>query len=114
MLAARDLIDLKRTEELNRAQEKNDALQRAVDAGHQRLSVRAICKPVLSAASSASGVADAGTAELAADARQDYFTLRSQLALSKQMVLGLQDYIRQVVMRSPVTNSSHTPTENTP
>jgi prophage endopeptidase len=114
MLATRDRIDLQRTEELNRAQEKNDALQRDVDAGNQRLSVRAICRPVVSAASSASGVADAGTAELAADARQDYFTLRSQLALSKQMILGLQDYIRQVVMRSPATDSFDKPTENTP
>ncbi len=115
MLAARDLMDLKRTEELNRAQEKNDALQRNVDAGSQRLSVRAACTAATPrSATSASGVADAGTAELAADARQDYFTLRGQLALSKQMILGLQDYIRQVVMRSPTTDLPLKPTENTP
>lgn len=114
MLAARDRIDLKRTEELNDANAQIDALRLDVDAGRQRLSVRAICRPVLSAASGAGGVVDAGTAELAADARQDYFTLRSQLALSKQMILGLQDHIRQVVMRSPATDSSLKPTENTP
>ncbi|MCK1789648.1 lysis system i-spanin subunit Rz [Pseudomonas violetae] len=114
MLAARDRIDLQRTEELNSAQEKNDALQRDVDAGNQRLSVRATCRPVVSAASSTGSVADAGTAELATDARQDYFTLRSQLALSKQMILGLQDYIRQVVMRSPATDSSQQSMETTP
>ena len=114
MLAARDRIDLKRTEELNNANAQIDALRLDVDAGRQRLSVRAVCRPDLSAASGAGGVADAGAAELAADARQDYFTLRSQLALSKQMILGLQDHIRQVVMRSPATDSSLKPTENTP
>ena len=114
MLAARDRIDLKRTEELNDANAQIDALRLDVDAGRQRLSVRASCRPVLSATSGAGGVVDAGTAELAADARQDYFTLRSQLALSKQMILGLQDHIRQVVMRSPATDSSLKPTENTP
>lgn len=114
MLAARDRIDVKRTEELNRAQEQIDALHSDVDAGRQRLSVRATCRPVVSAASSTVGVADADTTELAADARQDYFTLRSQLALSKQMILGLQDYIRQVVMRSLATDSFDKPTENTP
>lgn len=114
MLAARDRIDVKRTEELNRAQEQIDALHSDVDVGRQRLSVRATCRPVVSAASSAGSVADAGTAELAADARQDYFTLRSQLALSKQMILGLQDHIRQVVMRSPATDSFQQPMETTP
>jgi prophage endopeptidase len=114
MLATRDRIDLKRTEELNDANAQIDALRLDVDAGRQRLPVRAICRPVLSAAPSAAGVADAGTAELAADARQDYFTLRSQLALSKQLILGLQDYIRQVVIRSPATDPSLKPTENTP
>jgi prophage endopeptidase len=44
-------------------------------------------------------VADAGSAELAADARPDYFTLVDQLALTRQMVLGLQDHIRDVVQR---------------
>jgi prophage endopeptidase len=46
-------------------------------------------------------VADAGTAELATNARPDYFTLRDQLALSRQMILGLQDYTRQVCQRMP-------------
>jgi prophage endopeptidase len=44
-------------------------------------------------------LADAGTAELAADARSDYFTLRDQLALSRQMVLGLQQHIVRVCKR---------------
>lgn len=102
MLAARDQIDQQRTRELNDEQNKNLALRRAVDDGHQRLPVRATCVvPVVSATTGAGGLADAGTAELAADARPDYFTLRDQLALSKQMILGLQDHLRLVIQRSP-------------
>ncbi|WP_342653519.1 lysis protein [Pseudomonas sp. F3-2] len=112
MLAARDAIDLKRTEELNLASAQNAALQRDVDDGRKRLSVRATCKPAVPAPTGAAGVADAATPELAADARQDYFTLRSQLALSKQMILGLQDQIRQVCMRAPGTTA--TPQTDTP
>jgi len=104
MLAARDLIDQQRTRELNDEQDKNLALRRAVDDGRQRLSVRATCAaPVVPATTGTGRVADAGTAELAADARPDYFTLRDQLALSKQMILGLQDHIRLVIQRSPAT-----------
>lgn len=101
MLAARDLIDQKHTEELNHAFAENDALRRDVDDGRQRLPVRATCRAAVPTATGAASVADAGGAELAADARSDYFTLRDQLALSKQMILGLQDHIRLVIQRSP-------------
>jgi prophage endopeptidase len=101
-LAARDQVDQKNTEELNHVRAENEALRRNVDDGHQRLPVRATCKPAVpTTATGAAGVADASTAELAADARPDYFTLRDQLALSRQMILGLQDYTRQVCLRMP-------------
>ena len=102
MLATRDQVDQKNTEELNHARAENDALRRDVDDGRQRLRIRATCKPAVPiTATGAAGVADAGSAELAADARSDYFTLRDQLALSRQMILGLQDYTRQVCLRMP-------------
>lgn len=101
LLAARDQVDQKNTEELNHVRAENDALRLAVDDGSQRLSVRATCKPAVPSTTGAAGVADAGTAELAEDARPDYFTLRDQLALSRQMILGLQDYTRQVCLRMP-------------
>ena len=101
MLADRDAIDLKRTQEMNHARTENDALRRAVDADRQRLRVTATCSAAVPGATGTTGLADAGSAELAADARSDYFTLRDQLALSRQMILGLQDYIRQVVQRTP-------------
>ena len=96
MLADRDDNDRIRTEALNHALSKNADLQRDVDDGRQRLRIKATC-PVAKAGTS--GVADAGTAELAADARSDYFTLRNQLALSHEMVLGLQDHVRRICLR---------------
>lgn len=100
-LAARDQVDQKNTEELNHALAEIDALRRDVDDGRQRLRIRATCSPAVPATAGGARLADAGTAELAADARPDYFTLVGQLALTRQMVLGLQEYIRDVVQRSP-------------
>ena len=101
MLAERDAIDLQRTQELNHERAENDALRLDVAAGRKRLRVTATCSTSMptSASASASGVADAVAAELTADARQDYFTLRDQLALSRQMILGLQDHVRRVCLR---------------
>ncbi|MGP5238940.1 lysis protein [Pseudomonas helleri] len=101
MLATRDQVDQKNTEELNHARAENDSLRRDVDDGRQRLRIRATCRPAVPTTTGAASVADAGTAELAADARSDYFSLRDQLALSRQMILGLQDYTRQVCLRMP-------------
>lgn len=99
MLAARDAIDFQRTQELNDERTENDNLRRAVDAGLKRLRLNATCSAPTTPAASAGGLADASTAELTADARQDYFTLRDQLALSRQMILGLQDHVRRVCLR---------------
>jgi prophage endopeptidase len=98
-LASRDAIDLQRTQELSHALNQNDDLRRAVDDGRQRLRLAATCSTATPAQSGAGGVADAGTAELTADARSDYFTLRNQLALSRQMILGLQDHVRRICLR---------------
>lgn len=94
-LAIAVAIDEKHTQELTNARNENQDLQRAVDAGNKRLHVKATCSAApVSTDPGAAGVADAGTAELAADARSDYFTLRNQLAVSRQMILGLQDHLR--------------------
>ncbi|MEN1328999.1 lysis system i-spanin subunit Rz, partial [Pseudomonas aeruginosa] len=42
----------------------------------------------------AAGLAAAGAAELDRTARQDYYALRDDLALTRRMVLALQDYAR--------------------
>ncbi|AJO81037.1 lysis system i-spanin subunit Rz [Pseudomonas sp. MRSN 12121] len=94
LLAERDAIDRQRTQELTHERNQNLLLQRAVDAGHQRLLVKAACSTRGTTDPGAGGLADAGSAELTADARSDYFTLRDQLALSRQMILGLQGHVR--------------------
>lgn len=99
MLADRDAIDLQRTQELNHERSENDALRLDVGAGRKRLPVKATCTAPTAGKTGAGGLADAGAAELTADARQDYFTLRDQLALSRQMILGLQDHVRRICLR---------------
>ena len=101
MLAERDAIDLQRTLELNHERAENDALRLDVAAGRKRLRVTATCSASVSSSAGASGVADAAAAELTADARPDYFTLVDQLALSKKMILGLQDHALRVCPRQP-------------
>lgn len=99
MLADRDEIDRTRTQELNHARSEIADLQRAVDAGTQRLRVKAVCPATEPAKTGAGGVDDGATAELSADARSDYFTLRDQLAVSREMILGLQDHMRRICLR---------------
>ena len=99
MLADRDENDLTRTKALNHALSEINDLRRAVDDGSKRLRVEATCSTPKPDQTGAGGVADAGTAELTADARSDYFTLRDQLALSEKMILGLQDHARRICLR---------------
>lgn len=84
-------LDAKYTQELRNAQDTIDQLSDAVDAGTKRLSVRAKCVPKTTGTSS---VGDAGTAELDAAARQDYYRLREQMILADKQIHYLQDYIR--------------------
>ena len=99
MLADRDENDRTRTKALNHALTEINDLRRAVDGGSKRLFVKASCSPPKPDQTGPGSVADAGTAELAADARSDYFTLRDQLALSREMILGLQDHVRSICLR---------------
>lgn len=100
-LATAAANDLKHTQELNSALDDINDLHHAVDAGNQRLRVKATCSAAVPASAGTTGVADAGTAELAADARPDYFTLREQLAHTRQMILGLQDHVRSFCPTTP-------------
>lgn len=97
LLSELQQLDEKNTKDLSHALDENQRLRADVAAGNQRLRLNATCSPApVPADSGRAGVADGGTAELTADARQDYFTLRDQLALTRQQVLGLQDYVRNV------------------
>ncbi len=114
MLAERDAIDQRNTKELTDVLTENERLRRAVGDGTGRLQVRATCPAAGSVPATAgtARMADAGRAELAADARPDYFTLRNQLALSRQMILGLQQYVRGVCQRSPAHQDTNFPNLN--
>lgn len=105
-LATAAANDIKHTQELSNARDTNDALRRAVDDRDKRLLVKATCAASVPAVTGAAGVADGATAELAADARSDYFALRDQLALSKQMILGLQDHVRSFCTTQPATTGN--------
>jgi prophage endopeptidase len=106
-LATAAANDAKHTQELSNALKTNQDLRTSVGTGDQRLLIQANCPTDSVPTDTASiGVADAGTAELAANARPDYFTLRDQLALSKQMILGLQDHVRSFCSTQPANTGT--------
>lgn len=86
-------LDAKYTQELRNAQDTIDQLRADVDAGTKRLSVRAKC---VSKATGTGSVGDAGTAELDAAARQDYYRLREMISQQDKQVRYLQDYIGSI------------------
>lgn len=98
-LAERDEQHLK---EMQNAKQENERLRAAVDAGVVQLRVRAKCPAapasVVRSAAPAPGVDDGGTVELDAGARQHYFALRAGIKRDREMILGLQDYVRDVCL----------------
>ncbi|WP_033694659.1 lysis system i-spanin subunit Rz [Pseudomonas sp. LAIL14HWK12:I9] len=106
-LATAAANDAKHTQELSNALKTNQDLRTSVGTGDQRLLIQASCPAATVHADPAgAGVADAGAPELAANARPDYFTLRDQLALSKQMILGLQAHVRSFCTTQPTTTGT--------
>lgn len=87
-------LDEKLMGELVDAQKNIDQLQRDVNAGRRRLQFNASCtKPV--AGTAAARLADAARPRPDNAAERDYFTLRERIELSKKMIEGLQQYIRE-------------------
>lgn len=87
-------LDRQHTLELSDAQAENERLRDDIGAGNKRLRVNASCPAVrVPETASATGVDDARTAELAASARQDYFTLRRQLTTTEHALTGLQEWV---------------------
>ena len=93
---ARDDLDKKNFEEMTNAKNQIEDLRDQLAAGTKRVLVRATCPAVLSSTRT-TGVDDARSPELTADARQDYLHLREQIVTTEAQLQGLQDYIRQVV-----------------
>lgn len=82
-------LDEKYTKELADAKASNDSLRDAVDDGRKRLRI-AINKNK----STTPSMGDAGTAELADSVRQDYYDLRSMIALQDKQLRAAQEYIK--------------------
>lgn len=74
--------------------EEIDSLRARVESGAVRLRVKATCPTRVPKASTTASGLDATSAELDPDARQNYYTLRSQIAQASAQIEGLQDYIR--------------------
>ncbi|MBS0878406.1 MULTISPECIES: lysis protein [unclassified Tatumella] len=72
------------------------SLRNSVDSGAVRLRVKALCPAGVFKTGTASGSVNAASAELDPDARQNYYTLRSQLNQATAQINGLQAYIREI------------------
>lgn len=88
-------LDAKYTKELADAKASNDSLRNAVDDGRKRLRI-AVAR---NNATTTPGVGDAGTAELADSVRQDYYDLRSMIALQDKQLRAAQEYIREQCLK---------------
>ena len=88
-------LDAKYTKELADAKASNDSLRNALDGGRKRLRI-AIAR---NNATTTSGVGDAGTAELAESVRQNYYDLRSMIALQDKQLRAAQEYIREQCLK---------------
>ncbi|EMN5657649.1 lysis protein [Providencia rettgeri] len=85
-------LDTKHTTELTNAKAEIDKLRDAVRSGRKRVYIRASCPK--GETNSTSGLDDGAAARPTDSAVRNYWLLRQRIAESKQMILGLQDYIR--------------------
>ncbi|CAB5592057.1 Bacteriophage lysis protein [Providencia rettgeri] len=90
-------LDTKHTTELTNAKAEIDQLRIASERNPERVYIRASCPK--GEADSTSGVDDGTTARPTDSAIGNYWLLRQRIAESKQMILGLQDYIRTECLR---------------
>ncbi|MEY0734364.1 lysis protein [Providencia stuartii] len=85
-------LDTKHTTELTNAKAEIDQLRIAAERNPERVYIRASCPK--GETNSTSGLDDGATARPTDSAIRNYWLLRQRIAESKQMILGLQDYIR--------------------
>ncbi len=90
-------LDTKHTTELTNAKAEIDQLRIAAERNPERVYIRASCPK--GDANSTSGMDDGATARPTDSAIRNYWLLRQRIAESKQMILGLQDYIRTECLR---------------
>lgn len=85
-------LDTKHTTELTNAKAEIDQLRIAAERNPERVYIRASCPKGES--NSTASLDDGTTARPTDTAIGNYWLLRQRIAESKQMMLGLQDYIR--------------------
>ncbi|MEQ4671659.1 lysis protein [Providencia manganoxydans] len=90
-------LDTKHTTELTNAKAEIDQLRIAAERNPERVYIRASCPK--GKTNSTSGMDDGTTARPTDTAIGNYWLLRQRIAESKQMILGLQDYIRTECLR---------------
>ncbi|HDN2513723.1 lysis protein [Providencia sp. 504mA] len=90
-------LDTKHIQELANAKSEIDKLRIAAERNPERVYIKASCKKPKSI--TATGLDDAITARPTDSAIRNYWLLRQRIAESKQMILGLQDYIRTECLR---------------
>ncbi|ENG4187250.1 lysis protein [Providencia rettgeri] len=90
-------LDTKHTTELTNAKAEIDKLRIAAERNPDRVYIRASCPKVET--NSTSGVDDGTAARPTDSAIGNYWLLRQRIAESKQMILGLQDYIKTECLR---------------
>lgn len=90
-------LDTKHIQELANAKSEIDKLRIAAGRNPERVYIKASCKKPKSI--TATGLDDAITARPTDSAIRNYWLLRQRIAESKQMILGLQDYIRTECLR---------------
>lgn len=96
-LKAIQQLDKDYQEKLTHAQTENDKLRDSIANGTKRLYVKTNC-PV-SASAATTGKPDATAAQLTGNVRQDYLRLRLEMAQTKEQILGLQSYIKEVCLK---------------
>ncbi|WP_228075404.1 lysis protein [Providencia alcalifaciens] len=90
-------LDTKHTQELTNAKIELDKLRIAAERNPERVYIRASCPK--GEHNSTAGVDDAIPARPTDSAIRNYGLLRERIAETKQMILGLQDYIRTECLR---------------
>ncbi|MEI9532998.1 lysis protein [Moellerella wisconsensis] len=90
-------LDTKHTTELTNAKAEIDQLRITAERRPERVYIRASCPK--GEANSTASLDDGTTARPTDTAIGNYWLLRQRIAESKQMILGLQDYIRTECLR---------------
>ncbi|MEN4128694.1 lysis protein [Serratia marcescens] len=91
-------LDEAHTRKLHDAEQNIATLRLRVESGAERLRVAATC-PSMPTTATATRLDDAASPRLTRDAQQAYFSHRKNIARAEQMILGLQQYIREQCLR---------------